>query len=101
MMLMVKKSHGFRARTRSLTSKKPRKRGLKPLSSVLAEYSPGQRVDIIIDPSFHKGMPHRRYHGRTGVVIGQRGRAILVEISLGKAKKQLIVRPEHLQISKG
>jgi large subunit ribosomal protein L21e len=82
-------------------SKKVRKRGLSPLSSILAEYPTGQRVDIIINPSFHKGMPHRRYHGRTGVVKGQRGRAVLVEISLGKAMKQLIVRPEHLQISKG
>jgi large subunit ribosomal protein L21e len=82
-------------------SKKVRKRGLSPLSSVLSEYTVGQRVDIIINPSFHKGMPHRRYHGRTGVVKGQRGRAVEVEVSLGKAKKQLIIRPEHLQISKG
>jgi large subunit ribosomal protein L21e len=97
---MVKKSHGFRARTRSLMSKSVRKRGLSPLSSILSEYPTGQHVDIIINPSFHKGMPHRRYHGRTGIVKGQRGRAVLVEVSLGKAKKQLIVRPEHLQISK-
>jgi large subunit ribosomal protein L21e len=97
---MVKNSHGFRARTRSLMSKKVRERGLSPLSSILSEHLTGQRVDIIINSSFHKGMPHRRYQGRTGVVKGQRGRAVLVEINLGKAKKQLIVRPEHLQISK-
>ncbi|MHA2162766.1 MAG: 50S ribosomal protein L21e, partial [Candidatus Thorarchaeota archaeon] len=65
---MVKKSHGFRARTRSLMSKKVRKRGISPLSSVLVDYEVGQRVDIVINPSVHKGMPHRRYHGRTGVV---------------------------------
>jgi large subunit ribosomal protein L21e len=82
-------------------SKKVRKRGLSPLSSILSEYPDGQRVDIIINPSFHKGMPHRRYHGRTGIVKGRRGRAVLIEVSFGKAKKQLIVRPEHLQISKG
>ncbi|MHA1905459.1 MAG: 50S ribosomal protein L21e [Candidatus Thorarchaeota archaeon] len=98
---MVKKSHGFRARTRSLMSKKVRKRGISPLSSVLVDYEVGQRVDIVINPSVHKGMPHRRYHGRTGVVKDLRGRAVVVDVSLGKAMKTLIIRPEHLRISKG
>ncbi len=98
---MVKKSHGFRARTRSLMSKKVRKRGISPLSSVLVDYEVGQRVDIVINPSVHKGMPHRRYHGRTGVVKDLRGRAVVVDVGLGKAMKTLIIRPEHLKISKG
>ena len=98
---MVKKSHGFRARTRSLMSKKVRTRGISPVSEVLDEYEIGKRVDIVINPSVHKGMPHRRYHGRTGVVTGIRGRGIVVDVSLGKATKTLIIRPEHLNISKG
>ncbi len=100
-MPMVKKSHGYRARTRSLMSKRVRKRGISPLSTVLREYEVGQRVDIVIDPSFHKGMPHKRYHGRTGVVVGKRGRGIVVEVTLGKAVKNLIIRPEHLRPSRG
>ena len=98
---MVKKSHGFRARTRSLMSKKVRKRGISPLSSVLVDYEVGQRVDSVINHSVHKGMPHRRYHGRTGVVTDLRGRGVVVDVSLGKATKTLIIRPEHLRISKG
>ncbi|TFG10625.1 50S ribosomal protein L21e [Candidatus Thorarchaeota archaeon] len=98
---MVKKSHGYRARTRSLMTKKVRKRGLRPLSQVLVDYNVGDRVDIIIDSGFHKGMPHRRYHGRTGIVSGIRGRAVQVEVSLGKAVKKLIVRPEHLRPNRG
>jgi large subunit ribosomal protein L21e len=82
-------------------SKKVRKRGISPLSSVLVDYEVGQRVDIVINPSVHKGMPHRRYHGRTGVVKDLRGRAVVVDVSLGKAMKTLIIRPEHLRISKG
>ncbi len=81
-------------------SKKVRTRGLRPLSSILTTYEVGQRVDIIIDPSFHKGMPHKRYHGRTGVVRGMRGRAVVVDVKLGKAIKTLIIRPEHLRPSK-
>ncbi|MFX1561458.1 MAG: 50S ribosomal protein L21e [Promethearchaeota archaeon] len=98
---MVKKSHGYRARTRSLMSKRVRQRGLSSPSRVLIDYEVGQRVDIVIDSSFHKGMPHRRYHGKTGVVTGLRGRAIMVDVGLGKATKTLIVRREHLQPSRG
>ncbi len=98
---MVKKSHGYRARTRSLMSKRVRTRGLRPLSALLTNYEVGQRVDIIIDPSFHKGMPHKRYHGKTGVVIGLRGRAVIVDVKIGRATKTIIVRPEHLRLSRG
>jgi len=97
---MVKKSHGFRARTRSLMSKRVRTRGLGSPSKVLIDYKVGQRVDIVIDPGFHKGMPHRRYQGRTGVITHLRGRALVIDVSLGKAMKTLIIRREHLQPSK-
>ncbi|MHA1614205.1 MAG: 50S ribosomal protein L21e, partial [Candidatus Thorarchaeota archaeon] len=66
----------------------------------LIDYEVGQRVDIVIDPGFHKGMPHRRYQGRTGVITHLRGRALVVNVSLGKAMKTLIIRREHLQPSK-
>ncbi|MDF1538007.1 MAG: 50S ribosomal protein L21e [Candidatus Thorarchaeota archaeon] len=98
---MVKKSHGFRARTRSLMSKRVRTRGLGSLSTVLIDYEEGDRVNIVIDPGVHKGMPHRRYHGLTGVVTGQRGRGIEVDVKQGKAIKSLIIRPEHLRPSRG
>ncbi|MHA2222158.1 MAG: 50S ribosomal protein L21e, partial [Candidatus Thorarchaeota archaeon] len=82
---MVKKSHGFRARTRSLMSKRVRTRGLSSPSKVLINYEVGMRVDIVIDPGFQKGMPHRRYQGKTGVVTELRGRAVVVDVGLGKA----------------
>jgi len=98
---MVKKSHGFRARTRSLMSKRVRTRGLAPVNTVLVDYEVGDRVNIVIDPAIHKGMPHRRYHGLTGVVTGKRGRGIEVDVKLRKAMKSLIIRPEHLRPSRG
>jgi len=98
---MVKKSHGYRARTRALMSKDIRARGLGSTSRVLINYEVGQRVDVVINPGFHKGMPHRRYHGRTGIVKGLRGRAVVVDVGLGEATKTLIIRREHLQPSRG
>ncbi len=70
---------------------------MPPLSLLMHEYRPGDRVYIIINPSVMKGMPHRRYHGKTGVVVGKRGKCYIVEVKVGGKTKTLIVRPEHLR----
>jgi len=95
------KSRGFRRKTRSLMRKKPRERGKLRLSRMLHKYQPGDKVVISIDPSVHKGMPHRRYHGKIGIIKGRRGRAYEVDVTQGDAVKQIIVFPEHLQLHKG
>lgn len=94
---MGRKSKGYRAKTRSLLRRKPRERGKTGLSKILHEYTPGEKVVIKINPSIHKGMPHRRYHGRMGVVTDKRGRAYVIEVTEGKATKEIIARPEHLK----
>lgn len=94
---MSKKSKGFRRRTRTLLKKKPRTRGKIGLSKILREYKPGQKVVVKINPSVHGGMPHRRYHGRIGIIANKKGRAYVVGVTQGKAVKEIIVRPEHLE----
>lgn len=99
---MGRKAKGYRARTRSLLRKKPRERGKIGLSKILHEYKPGEKVVIKMNPSVHKGMPHRRYHGRTGVITEKRGRAYVIEVTQGDATKEIIARPEHLKpVQKG
>jgi len=95
------KSRGFRRKTRSLLRKKPRERGKLRLSRILYNYQPGDKVVITIDPSVHKGMPHRRYYGKIGIIKGRRGRAYEVSVTQGDAVKQIIVLPEHLRLHKG
>ncbi len=94
---MSKKSKGFRRKTRALLRKKPRNRGKIGLSKILREYKPGQKVVVKINPSVHGGMPHRRYHGRIGIIASKKGRAYVVGVTQGKAVKEIIVRPEHLE----
>lgn len=78
--------------------KKIRDRGaVPPLSLLMYEYSVGDRVHIVINPSVVKGMPHRRFHGKTGVVMGKRGYSYVVKVELGDKEKILFVRPEHLR----
>jgi large subunit ribosomal protein L21e len=93
---MVKRSLGYRSRSRSLLSKHPRQRGLRGLSTYLVNYNIGDKVIINIDPSIHKGAPHRRYHGKIGTIIGRRGRAYIVSVRLGSKFKKIIVGREHL-----
>jgi len=94
------RSHGERKKTRKKLSKRKRERGLSPINRAIQSFKPGDRVHIRIDPSVHKGMPHRRFHGMTGEVVGERGRAFIIKVSDGvrgrKKIKELFVRPEHL-----
>jgi len=93
----MRKSKGYRAGTRRLLKKEPRERGKMKISKLLYEYQPGNQVIIRIDPSIQKGMPHKRYHGKVGVIINKRGRSYVVGVSQGEAVKEIIVRPEHLE----
>ncbi|MEM3549982.1 MAG: 50S ribosomal protein L21e [Candidatus Bathyarchaeia archaeon] len=93
----MRKSKGYRAGTRRLLKKRPRERGKLRLSKLLYEYQTGSNVVIKIDPSVQKGMPHRRYHGKVGTIVGKRGRSYIVSVSQGDAVKEVIVRPEHLE----
>lgn len=94
---MMPKSKGTTYRSRHILSKPPRKRGLPPLGSLLTEYAPGDKVVIVLEPSVHKGRPHRRFHGKVATVVKQRGRAYEINLKDGNKPKMLIVRPEHLR----
>jgi large subunit ribosomal protein L21e len=94
----VRKSKGYRSRTRRLFSKDLRKRGKLGLSKLLVSFNPGDRVRIKIDPSVHKGMPHKRYQGRVGIVARRRGKSYLIDVSLGDRMAKVISRPEHFDL---
>jgi len=98
---MVKMSHGLRAKTRGITTKHPRERGMSPITRSLQTFEVGEKAHIVIDPAVHRGMPHRRFHGLTGVVTGMLGKAYVVDVKVGNAKKTIIVRREHLRKVKG
>jgi large subunit ribosomal protein L21e len=93
---------GYRNKTRKRFKKHARDRGLGSVDKFLIDYSVGDKVDIISDSSKHKrGLPHRRYHGRTGTVIGERGRCYEIEVKLGNANRLLIVGKEHIRLNQG
>jgi large subunit ribosomal protein L21e len=92
----MRKSKGYRSRTRKLLSKEIRQKGKLGLSKLLVSHNPGDKVCITINPSIHKGMPHKRYHGRVGTIAAKRGKSYVINVTLGHKMTQIISRPEHI-----
>ncbi|KAH6796163.1 hypothetical protein C2S51_037149 [Perilla frutescens var. frutescens] len=77
--------HGLRSRTRDSFSRLFRKKGPTHLSTYLWIFKTGDYVDIKVNGSIHKGMPHKFYHGRTGRVWNVTKRAVGVEVNKSDA----------------
>mmetsp|Transcript_14138 Transcript_14138/g.21716 ORF Transcript_14138/g.21716 Transcript_14138/m.21716 type:complete len:164 (-) Transcript_14138:76-567(-) len=97
-------SYGVRARTRHMFAKKFRDHGPIHLSQYLMSVKVGDYVDIFANPSVHKGMPHKFYHGRTGIVFNVTKSAVGVRVNKpvnGRIiEKRIHVRIEHVRKSK-
>ena len=94
---MAKMSKGPRAGTRYKLQRKPRQRGLTQITRSLQTFEEGEKAVVKIDPSVHKGMPNKRFHGLTGTVVGTQGDCYVLELKDGNKAKTLVARPEHLQ----
>ena len=86
-------SHGFMHKSRSVMTKDE----VRGVSFLLRDYNVGDKVLVIIDPSQHKGLPHRRYHGKVGTVKEVGRRTLKLAVKLGKKTKTLITRLDHIK----
>ncbi len=87
------RSHGFRHKSRKVMTKS----APRGISFLLREYQIGQQALVIIDPRQHKGLPHRRYHGKVGIVKNVGRRSVTLDIKLGNKTKTLITRLDHIK----
>ena len=91
-------SKGFRHKTRGLKKDSKHAHGL---SNILTRYSVNDEVVIDIDPSQVKGMPHRRFQGKVGVVEEIRPRSLVIRLPIGNKMKQISPRLEHIRPHRG
>ena len=98
--MVARKGKGSRRKTRHKLSKHVRERGKIKIRKWLQTFNPGDYVHIKIDPSVHIGKPHPRFHGRTGVVVKQRGRCYEILVTDGDKEKLIIAHPVHLEPAK-
>ena len=87
------RSHGFKHKSRSVMTKD----APRGVSFLLREYSVGDRALVIIDPTQHKALPHRRYHGKVGIVTEVGRRTVILAVKLGNKTKTLITRLDHIK----
>merc|ERR1711903_89478 len=102
--LKMPKSEGYRCCTRDMFSRPFRQNGMPNLSTYLTNYKQGQYVDIKANSAIQKGMPHKFYHGRTGVVFNVTPHAggVIVNKKVGGRimAKRVHVRVEHVTASR-
>ena len=98
--MVARKGKGLRRKTRYKLSKHIREKGKIKIKKWLQKFSLGDYVNIKIDPSAHIGMPHPRFHGRTGKVVGVRGKCYEILIKDGGKEKIIIAHPVHLELAK-
>jgi large subunit ribosomal protein L21e len=93
----MKRTGGIRKASRNKLRKTPRTKGMPPINRILRTFNVGDKVNIAIEPSIQKGMPHHRYQGVVGKIVGKRGSAYEVEIRDGNKRKLLISPAVHLE----
>jgi large subunit ribosomal protein L21e len=94
----MKRSKGERQGTRFIASRSKSERSRLNIDRVIHEYSEGDSVAIVIDGGQQKGMPNRRFQGKTGVISGKQGVAWVVIIKDGNKTKTVVARPEHIRL---
>ena len=96
-------SYGYRAHTRHLFAREFGQHGNIPLSTYLHTYKVGDLVDIKGNGAVQKGLPHKFYHGKTGVVWNVTPRAIGIQVNKLHRnriiRKKIHVRIEHVKKS--
>ena len=88
------RSHGARRKTRSILTKDNIVRGI---SYLLHDYKVGDKVVVDVDPREQNTTPHRRFHGRIGVVEEVGRRTLKVSVMIGDKKKMLQTRFNHIK----
>ncbi|GAA6064146.1 hypothetical protein JCM10212_000219 [Sporobolomyces blumeae] len=97
-------SFGMRARTRDMFKRDFKTKGMIPLSTYMKVYRVGDIVDIKANAAQQKGMPHKYYHGRTGIVynVTPSSVGVIVYKVVGNRylEKRVNLRVEHVKHSK-
>ncbi|KAJ4417025.1 60S ribosomal protein L21A [Neurospora sp. IMI 360204] len=95
---------GLRAGTRYAFSRNFREKGMIRLSTYLKQYKVGDIVDIKVNGAVQKGMAHKVYHGKTGVIYNVTKSAVGIiiykKVKHRYLEKRINVRVEHIQPSR-
>lgn len=84
-------------KSRHKLRKSLRKKGKVPITKHLKEFEEGDKVIIDIESSVKDGMPHPKFQGKVGEVVGKQGRCYKVKVKDNEGFKVLICDPVHVK----
>jgi large subunit ribosomal protein L21e len=67
------------------------------VNKIVAEFEIGDKVQVVIDSSFHAGLPGKGFHGLTGYIAGKRGKSYEIELKKGKKDFMVVTTPVHIK----
>jgi large subunit ribosomal protein L21e len=79
-----------------MKSKKTRKKGKLELSKYFQKLEKGDIVSVVREQSVRSSFPER-FQGRTGVIIGKRGKSYIVNIKDQNKEKKFLIEAIHLK----
>ena len=93
---MTQRTGGTRRKSRHKFQKKKADKGKISIRRFFQNLESGDKVLLKLEPSYHKGMYHARFHGKHGIINKKLKNCYEVKIKDGKKEKILIVHPIHL-----
>ena len=92
---------GARRKTRCKLTKSVKERGKISLRQYFKSFNAGDKVVLVNNPSYHKGMFFRRFYGLIGTVIertsDKKDTCYNVSVSDHGKQKTVIVHPMHMK----
>lgn len=80
-----------------MSNKKPvRTRGKLQFSRYFQKFNDGDKATVVVEPAVPKNFP-KRLQGRTGTIIGKKGRVYTVKINDHNEEKRFLIEPVHLK----
>ena len=79
-----------------MNKKKIRARGKFPFSKYFQKFKEGEKAAVVREQSLQATFP-TRLQGKTGVVKGKRGKAVVMSIKDQNKEKTFLIEPIHLQ----
>lgn len=94
---MAKRIGTARRKTRDKLRKNVRRKGKISLGRYFQVFDSNDKVRLIAEPSYHKGMYFPRFHNKMGTVKRKNGTCYEIMIKDGRKDKMLIIHPVHLR----
>jgi large subunit ribosomal protein L21e len=79
-----------------LKRKNVKKQGKLELSKYFQEFKEGEKVAIVREHTLNPDLP-KRIQGKTGIIVGERGKAYLVDAYDYNEKKTYVIKPANLK----